>query len=362
MKKIVTCSLLIFCICAIKLTAQEQPVSDLVFNKLVHDFGDFLLSDGKLSCTFTYTNKGSKPIVIQTIIASCGCTEPKWDKAPILPGKSGSISVTYLNDQGPYPFDKTIAIYSTASDRPITLRIRGVVHEKKRTVSELFPVTYGPFRLRNAQYHLGQISQGEAKTDSAQVVNDGKSTIEIGFTNVSKGLNISVNPKKLKSGERGYIRYTVDTKQFIDWGTITYTAQPLVNGKREGANPIEIIADIRDNFKNYTREQLADAPILLAEQTSVRVENAKQGSKIEKSFSISNKGKSPLLLHKASAPNDYTTVVNMPKEIAPGKSANVTIAVNTAKLNGEFVTGITIITNVPSRPAFSLMVTGTVVP
>ena len=349
------------CICTAKMSAQEQPVSDLVFDKLVHDFGDILLSDGKKSCTFTYTNKGTKPIVIQTVIASCGCTEPKWDKAPIMPGKSGTISVTYLNDQGPYPFDKTMAVYSTATDRPITLRIRGVVHEKAKSTSELFPIAFGSFRLKNKQFQLGQMAQGEAKTDSVQIINGGKSTIEVGFKEVSKGLIVRVHPQKLRPGERGFLSYTVDTRLHSDWGTVKYSALPLVNGKDEESTPLEFIVDIRDNFKHYSREQLADAPILLAEQTSSRAENVKRGSKIEKSFSISNKGKSPMILHKATPSNDYT-LVTIPKEIAPGKSATITITVDTQKLNGDFVTGATIITNVPSRPIFALMISGTIIP
>jgi len=359
-RKIIAFTLL-FCAVNTRLSAQESPVSDLVFDKLVHDFGDFLISDGKKSCTFTYTNKGIKPIVIQTIIASCGCTEPKWDKAPIMPGKSGTVTVTYLNDQGPYPFEKTMAVYSSATDRPITLRIRGVVHEKAKSVSELFPIAYGSFRLRTTQYQLGQIAQGEAKTDMAEVINNGKSTIDIGFTNISKGLIINVTPQRLKPGEKGHIHFTVDTRLHTDWGTVTYTAQPTINGKAEGTAPIVITADIRDNFKELTREQLSNAPILLAEQTSARFEDVKRGNKIEKKFTISNKGKSPIILHKAIPSNDYTTV-NWPKEIAPGESGVITITVNSDKLNGEVVTGATIITNVPSRPVFALMVTGTVVP
>ena len=347
--------ILLFCAANMELAAQEPPVSDLVFDKLVHNFGDFLLSDGKKTCTFTYTNKGSKPIVIQAIVASCGCTEPKWDKAPVMPGKSGTVTVTFLNDQGAYPFEKTMAVYSTATDQPITLKIRGVVHEKAKSIPELFPIAFGSFRLRAAQYHLGQIAQGEAKTDSAQVVNNGKSAMEIGFTKISKGLIIKASPQKLKPGEKGYICYTVDTRLHTDWGAVTYTAQPLINGKPEGAALIEVNADIRDNFKNLTREQLTDAPILLAEQTSARVEGVKQGSKVEKSFTISNKGKSPIILHKATPSHDYTTV-DYPREIAPGKSGTVTITVHSAKLSGEVVTGVTLVTNVPSRPVFALMV------
>ncbi|MCL2727531.1 MAG: DUF1573 domain-containing protein [Bacteroidales bacterium] len=353
--------LMVFCAVNMGLTAQETNSSDLVFDKMVHDFGDFLLSDGKKSCTFTYTNKGTKPIVIQTIVASCGCTQPTWDKAPLMPGRSGTITVTYLNDQGPYPFDKTMMVYSTATDRPITLRIRGVVHEKAKSVSELFPIAYGPLRMRSIQYQLGQIAQGETKTDSVQVINGGRSSIEIGFTNVSKGLVIKASPSTLKSGEKGYIRYTVDTRLHTDWGALSYSAHPTVNGRPQGAVPLEILADIRDNFTHLTHEQLADAPILLAEQTSARFSNARQGSVIKNSFNITNRGKSPIIFHKATPSHDYTTV-DLPKEIAPGKSGMVTVSVNSARLIGEVVTGVTIVTNVPTRPVFALMVAGTVVP
>ena len=361
MSKKIVFILLSFCFFFIKLTAQEHPQTDLVFDKLVHDFGDILLSDGKKSCTFTYTNKGKQPIVIQIVIASCGCTVPVWDKAPIMPGKSGIISVTYQNDLGPYPFDKTISVYSTASDFPIVLRIRGVVHEKAKSISQLFPIAHGPFLLRKSQFQLGQIAQGEVKTDSVQIINAGKSAIEVGFKDVSKGLIISINPKKLKSGEKGFMRYSVDTRVQPDWGTITYSAQPLVNGKVENPIPIVITVDIRDNFINYSKEQLQNAPILLAEHTSYRTENIKQGSIIEKQFVITNKGKSPLVFHKATPSHDYT-IVNLPSSIAPEKNGTITLLVNSDKLIGEFVTGATIITNVPSRPIFSLMITGTVAP
>ena len=352
--------LLVLCLFIPKLWAQNPPESDLVFNKLIHDFGDILLSDGKKSCSFSYTNKGSKPIVIQQVITFCGCTDSKWDKTPIMPGKSGQISVTFSNDQGPYPFEKVLTVYSTASDTPVILRIRGIVHEKKKSLSELFPVAYGPFCLRTPQYHLGQIAQGERKTDSAQVVNNGKSTIEVGFAKVSRGLTVSVSPKKLKPGEFGYISYTVDTRAYTDWGTVTYSAQPLINGKPEGSALIEVTADIRDNFKNLSKEELANAPILLAEQTLLSFDQAKKGSKIEKSFTISNKGRSPLVIHK-TVPQAGVTA-KAPASIAPGKSENILMSIDTSNMMGEIVAVVTLITNVPSRPIINLSITGTVTP
>jgi len=277
-----------------------------------------------------------------------------------MPGQSGQISVTFLNDQGPYPFEKTLSVYSTASDMPIVLRIRGIAHEKQKSLSELFPTAYGSFRLRTSQYHLGQIAQGETKTDSAQVVNSGRTPVEISFNQISRGLIISVFPKRLNPGEKGYIRYAVDTRVHTDWGQVNYTAQPLINGRPEGTAPIEVTADIRHNFRNYTREQLAEAPILLAEQTWVSFDNVKKGSKVEKSFTISNRGRSPLIIHKAVPQTGVTA--KAPASIAPGKSETILLSVDTSGMQGEVVKGITLITNVPSRPVLTLSVTGTVVP
>ena len=40
---------------------------------------------------FTFTNVGNAPLVINEVIASCGCTIPKYDRRPIAPGQKGSI-------------------------------------------------------------------------------------------------------------------------------------------------------------------------------------------------------------------------------------------------------------------------------
>ncbi|MBA3828553.1 MAG: DUF1573 domain-containing protein [Taibaiella sp.] len=79
---------------------------------------------------FEFKNTGKEPLIIQNASASCGCTTPDWPKEPILPGKSGKISVTY-NTQGRVgPFTKDIYIQSNAQmdagDR-FQLHIKGTV-------------------------------------------------------------------------------------------------------------------------------------------------------------------------------------------------------------------------------------------
>ena len=62
-------------------------------DKIVHDFGDILVTDGPVTATFTATNVGDKPLVIYSVVSSCGCTDVEWTKQPLKPGEKGTIKV-----------------------------------------------------------------------------------------------------------------------------------------------------------------------------------------------------------------------------------------------------------------------------
>ena len=97
---------------------QEQAIE---FLRKVHNFGKISVNEGAKHCTFEFSNTSNKPVVITNILSSCGCTTPVWPKKPIMPGEGGKVEVTYLNDQGPYPFDKTLTVYTSASTKPISM-------------------------------------------------------------------------------------------------------------------------------------------------------------------------------------------------------------------------------------------------
>ena len=101
------------------------------FDKTVHDFGDILVSDGPVSATFTAENVSGKNMVIYNVVSSCGCTDVTWTREPVKPGESGKVKATYKNDEGGYPFDKTLTVYVSGLQQPVVLRLRGESHAKK---------------------------------------------------------------------------------------------------------------------------------------------------------------------------------------------------------------------------------------
>jgi hypothetical protein len=115
-----------------KVEAKPNPNGPIArYDKTVHEFAD-LTQGVPGTASFTLTNDGKEPLIINTANASCGCTNLAYGKDPILPGKSTTISATY-NAAAVGPFTKTITVRTNASDQPVVLQIKGKVVAKPGT-------------------------------------------------------------------------------------------------------------------------------------------------------------------------------------------------------------------------------------
>jgi hypothetical protein len=129
MKKLFVMTMLLMC----GLTAAlAQKPAEIRFDKLTHNFGTFSEKEPVVACTFTYTNIGEQPLIINQAVASCGCTVPEYTKEPVKPGEKGQIKVTY-NGTGKFPghFKKSITIRSNGAVEMTRLYIEGDMTEAK---------------------------------------------------------------------------------------------------------------------------------------------------------------------------------------------------------------------------------------
>ncbi len=129
MKKLLTLTLLLILGFSF---AMAQASASIKFDKLSYNFGTFSEKTPVQKVIFTFTNTGNAPLVINQVIASCGCTVPKYDKKPIAPGQKGTIEITY-NGQGKFPghFKKSITIRTNGKPEMTRLYVEGIMQEKK---------------------------------------------------------------------------------------------------------------------------------------------------------------------------------------------------------------------------------------
>ncbi|MBQ6746640.1 MAG: DUF1573 domain-containing protein [Bacteroidaceae bacterium] len=100
------------------LTTAELDISQL-------DFGE--LSEGvSQQRIVNLKNTGNKPLIVQDVVVSCGCTKVKYPQTPIMPGETGEVVVSYDPDKKG-GFHKTVTLYCNAKQSPLKLSISGRV-------------------------------------------------------------------------------------------------------------------------------------------------------------------------------------------------------------------------------------------
>lgn len=118
-----------------KITAQTEEerlktVTSIKFEKEVYDFGTCNEGD-KITRVIEFTNTGKLPLVINQAYGSCGCTVPKYDKEPVMPGKKGKLSVEFDSKNKPGANTKSIMIEANTNPPITTVAFSVKVKESK---------------------------------------------------------------------------------------------------------------------------------------------------------------------------------------------------------------------------------------
>lgn len=121
---------LLCCLAVVAVSAKGNP--DIVFETLSHDFGNIREADGKVTCTFRYTNTGSAPLALTSVSAPCNCTKTSFSPRPLAPGKSAEITVTFSPKDMAGEFMRSISVWTniktdSGRKKKIALKISGTV-------------------------------------------------------------------------------------------------------------------------------------------------------------------------------------------------------------------------------------------
>ncbi len=342
-------------------SAQIKVGTGLEFDKTIHNFGDILIEDGPVSCTFTLSNNGSKPAVIYNINTTCGCTKIEWPREPIRPGKTAKITVTYTNDEGPYPFDKNVTVYISDIKKPIILKLRGVSIEKPKPLAELYPIHFGPLGLKESTLKCGNLEQGGSKTEAVMIANISSKPLNLTFENTDPQLSLRLSQNPIPAGSTAELTYTVTADRRI-WGKQTYRTTPIINGKpvtgSDGNQTINVWAFTKENFANLTDEQKQNGAMPRFESSTFNFGKVRQGEEIHASFTFKNEGKSAFCVYKVDSDACCYSHSDIPSA-KPGQSVTFRFHLDTKDIpKGETLTIVTLTTNSPIRPIINLFISG----
>ena len=95
------------------------------FEKEIHDFGELKKGDDAYYY-FKFHNTGKKPLILQYVKSTCGCTIPEWSKEKIDSQNNDSIKVMYNTNRLGF-INETITVFYNSKDSPKHLFIKGNV-------------------------------------------------------------------------------------------------------------------------------------------------------------------------------------------------------------------------------------------
>lgn len=123
-------------------TAEEKPEGPLPaisFAETEFDFGT--IREGEVvEHTYTVTNTGEAPLIIQNAQPSCGCTAPDWTKTPIPVGGKGFVKARFDSNGKPNMQNKTITVSANTWPKQTVLRFKAMVTPKTQQQPSEGPV------------------------------------------------------------------------------------------------------------------------------------------------------------------------------------------------------------------------------
>lgn len=340
-------SILFFLLIVPVTIATGQPRMELKVTE--HDFGVFREEAGKQTFTFTVINTGDKPLVIQNIVPSCGCTTPDWTRTPIAPGEEGSITAVYDPTDRPGRFSKTLSVYSNSKPSPIVLSIKGEVAGRVRTAKDFYIWQVGTLRFQGNNISFPEVLNTEKRIRVLPVINTSESPVRLEFENMPSYIELKAIPAVLKPGQKGIVECIYYGNRVSKWGSVRDAVKIKLDGKVQSPD-FYIMAVVMEDFSKLTKYELADAPLLKMSQTRINLGQVTPNMSKETEISFTNEGKRNLIIRNISSSCTCLKVTEgKDTVIVPGGSGSVKVVFSSEKMAGKMSRPIYIFTNDPKN-------------
>lgn len=335
----------------ISLAAVSQKAV-ISFDTKDYNFGTINEDDGKATYKFEFVNKGMSPLVINRVVASCGCTTPTWSKQPIEPGKSGFITVTYNPLGRPGAFNKIISVYSNAIEEQVNLKIKGEVIAKPSSDYNPYPVNLGGLSSKTKMVMLSNIEKGKTGMKTVDIQNSTSNPIRPTIEHLPGYMTATFSPEVLKPSEEGKLIISLNSKYCAQWGPISDDIYVALNNRKEFSDEFKltVVGNIVEDFSRLTLDQKRKSPIMEVPVRSLQFGAVKAGSKRTGKIKVFNKGQNPLEIRRFINNYNELSIRQTKLTIASGKSGYIQVELNSKNLtDGEYKRSITIQTNDPDN-------------
>ena len=324
-----------------KITTQHEVVDcgQVVFRKPV-------------TAEFVLKNDGHKPLVINNVLKSCGCTEVDYPKMGIAAGESFVIKAVYDAKQMG-TFTKQVCLYTNADEEPFILSMRGKVVGSVVDFAGSYDEMLGVIKSDAQEVEFDDVNRGDRPVQRIHIFNPTDELLEPVVMHLPPYLHAFVSPSKVAPRHSAEISFVLDSKKLRDLG-LNQTSVYL--GERPGdkiapEKEIVVSAVLLPGFENMTPAKKALAPKIEMSATDLNLGGFNGKKKLKGEILITNKGKLELDIRSMQMFTMGLQVNLKKSKIQPGETVKMKVTAVAADLKKSRVRHprILMITNDPDH-------------
>lgn len=299
------------------LLSAQNVINDYIIEPIIYDFGVVSDNQGPITCSFNVENIGDNTFFIQDVTASCGCTKTTWTKKPILPGGKGRITAVYSNNEGPYPFDKSLLVKISCKNDPIVLHLRGnVVHQNDKPLKE-YKYRIGSIGLKEEEYNLGCLHKDSIYNGKLPLYNFAKDSISFEIISLNQSISITEINGRIPPHSHFQVSYLIKPTTTSKYGAQTDSIVFISRTEKKTEKK-----DVLFNYCIYPYSSIDKRPIALISEEHIALGTVNRKTIRNISVKIANIGTDVLEIYDIETPPNI--IVNIDSTtIPPGKEIEI---------------------------------------
>ncbi len=304
-----------------------------------------------VSADFEILNKGNRPLRIDEVRVSCGCTTVDYPTTEIAADGKFSLHVTY-DAQQMGSFDKLVAVYANGEKKPLVLHLKGRVVRHIVDFSGSYPFKLGSLLADKTDLEYDDVNRGELPQQKIHIRNTTSGVVQPVVMHLPNYLRADVSPSKIAPGHSGVVTITLDSRLLKDLGltqTSVYLGQ-FPGDKVSHEKEISISAVLLPKFDQLASASSA-APHMTLSTTELNLGPFGNKKKLKGEVVIRNDGQSTLDIKSLQMFTAGLQVSLNKTKLAPGEEAKMKVTAEQRQLrNLRTKPRILMITNDPQSP------------
>ncbi|MCK9343766.1 MAG: DUF1573 domain-containing protein [Massilibacteroides sp.] len=337
--------------------AQKADGAILGSTESAYNFGEIYEENGPISHTFIIFNKGNGNLVISRVTSSCGCTKPEWNPAPIAPGDSSEVTVTYDPAHRPGPFHKMIYLYGNQTNgRYVDLLIKGFVRHRPPKPKVVYPYAIGDLKLSSKKIYYNALRNNEQEEKKIQIKNGGTTVLDLKIGKTPSYLTVKCKPMVLVPDSKGEISFLLDASKKKNLGRIVEEIALQVRNKDKKRE--EILTLAANLIPNTSEENKKKFPVAELSANTIDFGDVSDkgggipliGGRVTETFTITNTGNNDLNIYSFSSDDQKIDMHGGAKLIHPSETKVFKVTIKPKQLETNLSSLIYVICNDPKGP------------